>query len=145
MAGNFGEKRLGKYEITEELGRGGMAVVYKAIDDSLGRTVALKVLNQEACSDPGATTRFEREAQVTARLNHPNIIKIFDIGRSSGSVYFAMEFLPHSSLHDIIKREGKFSIDRAIEITQEVLRGLDCAHRAGVVHRDIKPDRKSVV
>ncbi len=140
MTDEFTGQQLGKYKILSELGRGGMAVVYKAEDEALGRVVALKVLNQSACSDPGATTRFEREAQVTARLNHPNIIKIFDIGRTGGSVYFAMEFLPHASLHDIIKREGKFSIDRAIEICQEVLRGLQCAHTAGVVHRDIKPE-----
>ena len=140
MTDEFTGQQLGKYNILTELGRGGMAVVYKAEDEALGRVVALKVLNQQACSDPGATTRFEREAQVTARLNHPNIIKIFDIGRTAGSVYFAMEFLPHASLHDIIKREGKFSIDRAIEICQEVLKGLECAHKAGVVHRDIKPE-----
>jgi len=136
----FSLKSLGKYTISGECGRGGMAVVYKAEDQALGRVVALKVLSSEASTDPGATTRFEREARVTAKLNHPNIIKIFDIGRSDGYVFFAMEYLPHASIYDTIKNEGKFTVDRAIEVVQQVLKGLQAAHDAGVVHRDIKPE-----
>lgn len=138
--GGFSGKKLGKYTVLEELGRGGMAVVYKAEDQELGRVVALKVLSSEASTDPAATTRFEREARVTARLNHPNIIKIFDIGRTDGYVFFAMEFLPHASVYDTIKAEGKLTVERSIELVQQVLKGLQGAHEAGVVHRDIKPE-----
>ncbi len=134
--------RIGRYVVLEEIGRGGMAVVFKARDEELGRLVALKVLSSEFTSDFAALQRFKREARICAHLDHPNIVKIYDIGYESslGVHYFSMEYLPHRSLHELIKEQGRLPIKRALEIVKQTLKGLQVAHEAGIVHRDIKPE-----
>jgi serine/threonine protein kinase/predicted Zn-dependent protease len=131
--------KLGPYQIIELLGQGGMAVVFKARkgDDP---PIALKVLSSDFTADTRALERFQREAQTTSQLDHPNIIKIYGIGEDRGYHFFAMEFLPHRSLHDIIEDEGKFEIEAASTLVEQTLDGLGAAHGAGVIHRDLKPE-----
>ena len=133
-------KSLGSYEILSELGKGGMAVVYKARRRGEDELVALKVLSADFISDERALKRFQREAKTCSSLDHPNIIKIYGIGEDRGFHFFAMEYLPHKSLHDIIKDEGRFAIDQAVELVVKTLSGLQAAHEAGIIHRDLKPE-----
>jgi formylglycine-generating enzyme required for sulfatase activity len=130
---------LGKYKIAEEIGRGGFAAVYKAIDTTLNRTVALKVL---AAPPPGDSTfleRFWREARTAANLKHPNIVAIYEIAEIEGRYCLAMEFLPGRTLAQILKEEGALPPRQVAEITQQLASALDYAHARGFVHRDIKP------
>lgn len=131
--------QLGPYQVTELLGQGGMAVVFKAHkgDDP---PVALKVLSADFTADTRALERFQREAQTCASLDHPNIIKIYGIGEDRGYHFFAMEYLPHRSLHDIIEEEGKFEIEAASKLVEKTLDGLGAAHGKAVIHRDLKPE-----
>ncbi len=133
-------RSLGPYRIVEEIGRGGMAVVFRAVDDQEDREVALKVLSTDFTQDLRALERFHREAETCRGLNHPNIIRIFGIGEQDGLHYFAMEFLPHKSLHDLVKSEGKLTIDRSVATVRSTLAGLGAAHAKGVIHRDLKPE-----
>lgn len=133
-------KQLGTYRILEEIGKGGMAVVFKAEETAKGEVVALKVLSSDFTADVRALERFKREALTTKSLEHPNIIKIYALGDQDGLHYFAMEYLPHQSLHDMIKERGKLPIPRAVEIVKQTLAGLGAAHKAGVIHRDLKPE-----
>jgi len=130
--------QLGKYDILEELGRGGFGIVYKARDLSLDRVVALKVLHPQLTVDPSFLERFRKEARALARVNHPNVVTIHEIGELEGRVYIAMEYLPRGSLADRLK-EGPMSLDEAIKITTEVGSGLGAGHDEGLVHRDVKP------
>jgi formylglycine-generating enzyme required for sulfatase activity len=130
---------LGKYEIIEEIGRGGFATVYKAIDTTLNRTVALKVL---AAPPPGDSTfleRFWREARTAANLKHPNIVAIYEVTEIEGRYCLAMEFLPGRTLAQILQEEETLPPRRVAEITQQLASALDYAHARGLVHRDIKP------
>jgi formylglycine-generating enzyme required for sulfatase activity len=130
---------LGKYEIVEEVGRGGFATVYKAIDTTLNRTVALKVLAAPPPGDPTFLDRFRREAQTAANLKHPNIVAIYEVAEIEGRYCLAMEFLPGRTLAQILQEEGALPLRRVAEITQQLASALDYAHARGFVHRDIKP------
>jgi formylglycine-generating enzyme required for sulfatase activity/predicted Ser/Thr protein kinase len=131
-------KRIGKYEIVEEIGRGGFAVVYKARDTSLDRIVALKVLHPQHTIDPKFIRRFRQEAQTAARLHHPHIVTIYEVGEEAGQHYIAMVFLPGRTLDKVV--DGKpLPTDRAISITEQVADALDAIHEQGLVHRDVKP------
>ncbi|MBV9577663.1 MAG: protein kinase [Chloroflexi bacterium] len=130
---------LGPYEIVSEISQGGMASVYRALQPSLGRYVALKVLSAELARDADFVGRFQREARVAARLEHPNIVPIYDIGEGSGAFYIAMRFVPGRSLADIIASDGPLRLERVLRLLTQVASALDYAHRHGVVHRDIKP------
>lgn len=132
-------KQLGGYLIEEELGKGGMGVVYRARQIRLNRAVALKVLAPQFTVDRGFIERFRREAQAIARLNHRNIVQIFDIGHQRGSHFYAMEYVDGETLDDAIFRQHRLPVSQAIRIVVQVLRGLQAAHEAGIVHRDIKP------
>jgi eukaryotic-like serine/threonine-protein kinase len=129
----------GRYEVDSVLGQGGMAKVFRGTDQVLGRTVAIKVLSPQFADDAQFVTRFRREAQSAAALNHPNIVGVFDTG-SQGDVHFiVMEYVEGRTLRDVIRSEGPLHPQRAIEIADAVAKALESAHEAGMVHRDIKP------
>lgn len=132
-------QQLGRYLVQEEIGRGGMARVYRAFDTSLQRTVALKVLAPHLALDPEFSRRFEREAVTVANLRHPNIVTVYDVGESNGLRYIAMEYVRGRTLHAIIHERGALGLAIAISIVTPVAAALDHAHAQGAVHRDIKP------
>ncbi len=127
-----------QYEIEKELGRGGMAIVYKAIQRNLERDVALKVLPQGLTHDQKLLERFHREARSAAQLNHPHIVTIFDEGEMSGVHFMAMEYLSGRDLHDIIQEQGPRSADQAVSLVAPVAEALGYAHASDTVHRDVK-------
>jgi len=133
-------QRIGNYEITEEIGRGGMAVVYKANDLNLDRTVAIKVLPEQFTFDEEFIERFAREARTAANLTHPNIITIHQVGKEGDTHYFAMNYIEGRSLSKMIREDGKLPVDKALKILQDVCGALEHAHARGVIHRDIKSD-----
>ena len=130
----------GLYEIEAEIGRGGMAVVYRALDIRLRRKVALKVLPPELAFRPEVRTRFLREAEMSARLSHPHIVPIYSVDEAEGIVYFAMGLVEGESLAAMLAREPRLPLDTVRRILREVAEALHYAHQIGVVHRDIKPD-----
>ena len=132
-------QRMGKYEILEELGRGGFATVYRAHDTVLGRDVALKILHPALLADPDFVTRFENDARAAAQLDHPHIVTVHDLGQLEGRLYIAMQLLPGGTLAEHIKREGPLPFEEAVKVVQQMAGALDYAHGRGFVHRDVKP------
>ena len=130
---------LGHYRILELVGRGAMGVVYKALDENLDRTVAVKVMSAEARNDPDFVERFRLEARVQAALNHPNVALLFDYFVHDGAPVAVMEFIDGESLEQLIRRRGAIPAHEAMPIFKQALRGVAAAHRAGIVHRDLKP------
>ena len=128
-----------RYRIVSRLGAGGMADVFLAEDQQLGRQVALKLLYQRFAEDPGFVERFRREAQAAAGLQHPNVVSVYDRGSFDGTYYIAMEYLPGRSLKQLIREEAPLDPVRAIDITIQILKAARFAHRRGVIHRDLKP------
>jgi serine/threonine protein kinase/beta-lactam-binding protein with PASTA domain len=128
-----------RYVIRRKLGSGGMADVYLAEDQELGRRVALKLLNERHAADEQFVERFRREAQSAAGLNHPNIVSIFDRGHAEGTYYIAMEYLDGRTLKELLVRNGPTPIPIAIDYARQILGALAFSHRNGIVHRDIKP------
>ncbi len=128
-----------RYELHRKLARGGMSDVYLARDQILDRPVAVKVLFPEYAKDPTFVERFRREAQAAAKLNHPNIVAVYDWGEELGTYFIAMEYVEGRSLSEIIRAEGPLPARRSAEITADVASALGFAHRNGVVHRDVKP------
>jgi serine/threonine-protein kinase len=129
----------GRYRIQRKLGAGGMADVYLAEDQELGRRVAIKILNARHGNDDQFIERFRREAKNAAALNHPNIVSIYDRGEAEDTYYIAMEFLDGRTLKELIVGRGAAPINVAIEYARQILSALRFAHRHGIVHRDIKP------
>ncbi|RMG17901.1 MAG: serine/threonine protein kinase, partial [Planctomycetota bacterium] len=127
------------FELLEELGRGGMGVVYKARHTTRDELVALKVLRSGALASKKQRKRFEREVQAMARLDHPNVVPVRDVGRLGDNEYFTMALVDGRSLGDVLKTE-RLPARRAAEVALDVARGLEHAHQEGIVHRDIKPD-----
>ena len=127
-----------KYRIERELGSGGMATIYLAEDVRHQRKVALKVLHPDLAAVLG-NERFLAEIRTTATLQHPNILPLFDSGTVDGVVYYVMPHVAGESLRDRLDREGQLAVDAAVKITTDVAEALECAHRQGIVHRDIKP------
>jgi eukaryotic-like serine/threonine-protein kinase len=128
-----------RYVIRRRVGSGGMADVYLAEDQELGRRVALKLLNERHAADEQFVERFRREAQSAAGLSHPNIVSIFDRGRAEGTYYIAMEFLEGRTLKELLIRNGPTPVPIAIDYSRQILSALSFAHRNGIIHRDIKP------
>jgi tetratricopeptide (TPR) repeat protein len=136
---------LGRFEILEEAGRGGFAVVYQARDPDLDRVVALKVLAPHLTWDPSFADRFRREAQATANLNHPNIVVIHEVSqKDQESLYIAMEYLPGQTLTQLLEDGGAMPLERAVPILEQVASALDYAHGEGMLHRDVKPSNVMV-
>ena len=132
-------EKIGIYEVKSELGRGGMATVYRAYDPRFEREVAVKVLPHELLhADPQFRLRFEREAKIIAQLEHSAIVPVYDVGEADGQPYFVMRYMNGGSLSERIK-SGVFSIDEAAKLLEMIAPGLDEAHSKGIVHRDIKP------
>ena len=130
----------GRYELLQLLGSGGMARVYRAHDGFLGRDVALKILREQYSEDEQFVERFRREAQSAASLSHPNIVQIYDRGRSEdGRYYIVMEYVPGGTLKEYIQSRGPLEADSAAEVISQIARALRVAHRRGVVHWDVKP------
>jgi eukaryotic-like serine/threonine-protein kinase len=130
--------RLGPYEVTAQLGAGGMGEVYRARDSRLDRTVAIKILPQRFSSDERLRERFEREARAISALTHPNICTLYDIGQHEGASFLVMEYVDGESLADRLAK-GPLPIDQVIRYGVEIAEALEKAHRAGIVHRDLKP------
>jgi serine/threonine protein kinase len=133
------EPLVGRYELHELLGRGGMGVVYAGVDRILARPVAVKVLPAEAVDDPTVVTRFEREALAAAALSHPNIVSVYDTGRDETTRFIVMERVDGENLATVIARRGPLPVEEAVAIASQVASALGAAHAAGVVHRDVKP------
>ena len=129
----------GRYRIVRKLGSGGMANVYLAEDQELGRRVAIKILNERHANDDQFVERFRREAQNAAGLSHPNIVSIYDRGEAEGTYYIAMEHLDGRNLKELIAARGPAPIHVSVDVVRQVLSALKHAHRNDVVHRDIKP------
>ena len=130
--------RLGHYQVTALLGEGGMGQVWQATDTQLNRQVALKILPDAFADDPDRLARFQREAQVLASLNHPNIAQIHGIEEAEGTRALVLELVEGPTLADRIAK-GPISIDEALPIAKQIAEALEAAHEAGVIHRDLKP------
>src|ERR1700736_6409284 len=129
----------GRYKILSRLGTGGMADVFLAQDEQLGRKVALKLLHRRFAEDPGFVERFRREAQAAAGLQHPNVVSVYDRGEYDETYFIAMEYLPGRSLKQLIRQEAPLDPVRAIDIAIQILKAARFAHRRGIIHRDLKP------
>jgi serine/threonine-protein kinase len=130
----------GRYRVLSHIADGGMASVYLALDTRLDREVALKVMRSDLASDDTFVSRFRREARSAAQLSHPNVVAVFDQGEDDGSMFLAMEYVPGQTLRDVMRAEGTLTPRAALDIIEPVLQALAAAHRAGIIHRDVKPE-----
>ena len=130
---------FGDWRIDRIIGRGGMGVVYHATDRRLNRPVAIKLIADGRADDSGFRERFEREAQLTAAIDHPNVIPVYAAGEIDGQLYLATRFVDGTDLQECLRRDGPLAPERAVDIVQQVAEALDAAHAAGLVHRDVKP------
>ena len=140
------ESRLlnNRYLILEQLGKGGMAIVYRARDTMLERSVAVKVLRESYSRDPAFLERFRQEAKAAANLSHPNIVTVHDFGLDEGQLFIVMEYVPGTDLKTLIKQRGRFTPEEAIPLLIQACAGIGYAHRAGLVHCDVKPQNMLV-
>jgi len=132
-------EQIGKYKILGKIGQGAMGEVYRAQDSVLNRDVAIKTISSELGADDALRRRFQREAQSAARLNHPNIITVYDYGEEQGKIYMAMELLDGADLKQAIARRAPLSLDDKLSIVDQIAEGLAFAHSHEIVHRDLKP------
>lgn len=139
MMRNLSGQKIGQYEIREQLGRGGMAEVYKAYQPGLDRFVAIKVMLGHLASDGDFVERFRREAKAVARLRHPNILQVFDFGVKEDVYFMVMEYIRGGTLKSYIQNKGKLPPKEALTITSQLADALDYAHKADMIHRDLKP------
>ncbi len=129
----------GRYRLLTQQGSGGMAVIYRATDLALGRTVAVKILRPSLTNDPEFLKRFRQEARNVANLSHPNIVTVHDVGQDGNTHYIVMEYVDGEDLKRLVRASAPFSIDRALSIAIKICAGVGYAHRAGLVHADVKP------
>jgi serine/threonine-protein kinase len=139
MAVHVGESIVGRYELEELAGEGGMSSVYRAYDNVLERRVAIKVLHEHYAHDPEHVERFRREARAIARLAHPNVVTVIDRGEWEGRQFIVFEHVAGENLKSVIDREGPLPVERALDLSCQIGRALAFAHRLGIVHRDVKP------
>ncbi|CAL9357567.1 serine/threonine-protein kinase [Streptomyces sp. NPDC057838] len=132
-------RRIAGYRIEQEIGRGGMAVVYRARDLRLERTVALKLLAPELARNDTFRRRFTHESRAAAAIDHPHIVPVFEAGETDGVLYIAMRYVPGSDLRHVLDREGPLPPATAVRVAAQVASALDAAHEHGLVHRDVKP------
>jgi serine/threonine-protein kinase len=130
---------IGRYELITELGAGPMGAVYRAHDTTLDRQVALKVLTANAANDSELVQRFYREAKICARLRHPNLVPVYDIGQENGSPYIVMELIDGHNLRQMMAGDSSMTLDEKLQIVDAISEGLSYAHSMGVIHRDVKP------
>ncbi|HEY5834088.1 protein kinase domain-containing protein, partial [Streptomyces sp.] len=130
----------GRYRVEGRIAVGGMATVYRAVDTRLDRTLALKVMHPGLAADSGFVERFIREAKAVARLAHPNVVGMYDQGTDGTYVYLAMEYVAGCTLRDVLRERGALPPRAALDILEPVLAALGAAHRAGLIHRDMKPE-----
>ena len=131
-------KTLGHYQISSQLGKGGMGEVYQAKDQKLGRDVAIKVLPEEFARDADRVARFQREAKLLASLNHPNIAAIYGLEESGGTNFLVLELVEGETLADRIK-SGPIPVEESLKLALQIAEALEAAHEKGVIHRDLKP------
>ena len=134
MAGH--PTKIGKYEVAGVIGRGGMGVVYKAVDPQIGRFVAIKMITAGFSGDQDLLKRFYREARSTGSLQNPNIVTVFDLGEQDGNPYLVMEYLEGTSLESILSTHRPLSVIAKLRIILDVCHGLSYAHQRGIIHRD---------
>lgn len=127
------------FRLLEVLGRGGMGVVFKALQVGLDRMVAVKMMLGDVWADPGARARFAAEAEAVAAVNHPNVVRVYEFGENAAHPYLVMEYLPGGSLAAHLKEHGSFKPNDAAQLVESIARGVQAAHEAGVIHRDLKP------
>ena len=139
MDNNIGMKLDGRYEVTELIGFGGMANVYRGIDIMEKRTVAVKILKTEYSENEEFIKAFRNESKAIAVLSHPNIVKIFDVGFENNMQYIVMEYIDGITLKEYIEQQGLLKWRDCVHFTIQILRALQLAHDRGIVHRDIKP------
>ncbi|WP_330328975.1 serine/threonine protein kinase [Streptomyces sp. NBC_00536] len=132
-------KRIAGYQVVDELGRGGMAVVYRALDLRLDRTVALKLLAPELARNDTFRARFAHESKVAAAIDHPHIVPVFEAGETDGLLYIAMRYVPGQDLRAMLDRTGPLPVEAVARIAGQVASALDAAHAHDLVHRDVKP------
>src|SRR5215471_13911679 len=139
--GRFLPGRLlaGRYRIIALLGRGGMGEVYRADDLTLGQSVALKFLPEEADKDEALLERFRNEVRISRRVSHANVCRVYDVGEVDGHTFFTMEYIDGEDLASLLRRIGRLPADKALEIARQLCAGLAAAHAKGVLHRDLKP------
>lgn len=129
----------GRYDVLEEIGSGATAITYRGRDRRLNRYVAIKIMRQDPGLDQNFVQRFEREARTAASVSHGNVVDVYDVGQEAGQLYIVMQYIDGEDLKHLIARRGALPLDRAREITRQVLAGVGAIHAAGIVHRDIKP------
>uniref|UniRef100_UPI001F441C26 serine/threonine-protein kinase n=1 Tax=Streptomyces sp. NRRL WC-3742 TaxID=1463934 RepID=UPI001F441C26 len=132
-------RRVAAYRLEEEIGRGGMAVVYRAKDLRLGRSVAVKLLAPELARNEVFRKRFMHESEAAAAIDHPHIVPVFDAGEQDGILYLAMRYVEGGDLRSLMTRTGPLPLDRVTDLTLQIASALDAAHAHGLVHRDVKP------
>ena len=132
-------RSFGQYELLQVVGHGGQGVVYRAVDNTLNRFVALKLLRTECSGDPEFVRQFESEAQVTASINHPNVVRVYSFGADDGHVFLAMELVANGTLDELMEKLGRAPEMRALQIGIEIARGLKAGFEMGLIHRDVKP------
>ncbi|MCK4431993.1 MAG: protein kinase [Candidatus Aminicenantes bacterium] len=136
---SIGSIFAGRYQIIEEIGRGGMGRVYKVLDKDVEEKVALKLLNPEIAADEKIIKRFRNELKFARKITHKNVCRMFDLNEEEGMPYITMEYVPGEDLKSSVRRMGQLTIGKAISVAKQICEGLDEAHRLGVVHRDMKP------
>ena len=129
----------GRYEVIEELGKGGMGKVYRVEDKKIKEEVALKLLKPEIAGDQKTIERFSNELKFARKIRHKNVCQMFDLGEAEGTQYITMEYVPGQDLKGLIRQTGQLTIGKAISVAKQVCEGLAEAHKLGVVHRDLKP------